>query len=103
MAIAALSVRSSTRYRAGRRPLPGSLLCPAKAGQEQAPLGACDRKRGTWPAAPLAALPALNDVPHRPAAVALSVSPETIRETYRYLPEARLAGVAAHIQFEGRP
>ena len=67
MAIAALSVRSSTQHRAGRRPLPS----------------------GTWPAAPLAALPALNDVPHRPAAGAL--------------PELRLAGVAAHIQFEGRP
>jgi hypothetical protein len=81
MAIAALSARSSTWYRAGRRPLPS----------------------GTWPAAPLAALPALNDVPHRPSAGALSVSPPAIHETYRYLPEARLADVAAHIQFEGRP
>ena len=67
MAIAALSTRSSTQHRVGRHPLPS----------------------GRWPAAPLAALPALNDVPHRPAAGAL--------------PCARLAGVAAHIQFEGRP
>jgi len=67
MAIAALLARSSTRYRAGRRPLPF----------------------GTWPAAPLAALPALNDVPHRPAAGAL--------------PVARLAGVAATPHFEKRP
>jgi hypothetical protein len=67
MTIAALLARRSTQYRAGRRPLPS----------------------GTWPAAPLAALPALNDVPHRPAAGAL--------------PEARLASVAAHIHFEIRP
>ena len=67
MGIAALSTRRSTRYRAGRRPLPS----------------------GTGPAAPLAALPALNDVPHRLAAGAS--------------PEVRLAGVAAHTQSEGRP
>jgi hypothetical protein len=67
MAIAALSARSWTQYRAGRRPLPS----------------------GTWPAAPLAALPPLNDVPHRPAGGAL--------------PWARLAGVAAHIHSENRP
>jgi len=107
MAIAALLTRSLTQYRAGRRPLPF----------------------GTWPAAPLAALPTLaralgprgfapaigcadaalsawrmvNDVPHRPAVGALSVSPPAIHETYRYLPWARLAGVAAHIHFENRP
>ncbi len=67
MAIAALLARSSTQYRAGRRPLPS----------------------GTGPAAPLVALPALNDVSHRPAAGAL--------------PGVRLAGVAAHIRSEGRP
>ncbi len=67
MAIAALLTRSSTQHRAGRRPLPF----------------------GTGPAAPLAALPTLNDVPHRPAVGAL--------------PGARLAGVAAHIHFENRP
>jgi hypothetical protein len=67
MAIAALSARSSTQHRAGRRPLPS----------------------GTWPAAPLAVLAASNDVPHRPPAAAL--------------PGARLAGVAAHTQFEIRP
>ena len=101
MAIAALSARSSTRNRAGRRHLPS----------------------GTWPAAPLAALPALargydprgsapaigcadaaqfaarmvNDVPHRPTAVAFSVSPTAIHETYRHLPEARLAGPGADL------
>jgi hypothetical protein len=48
MAIAALSVRSSTQYRAGRRPLPF----------------------GTGPAAPLATLATSNDVPHRPSAAA---------------------------------
>ena len=93
MAIAALLARSSTRYRAGRCPLPS----------------------GTWPAAPLAALPALarafgprgfapaiscadaalfaaqmvNDAPHRPAADAL--------------PVARLADVAATPHSESRP
>jgi hypothetical protein len=67
MAIAALSERSSTQYRAGRRPLPS----------------------GTWPAAPLAVLPTLNDVPHRPAVGAL--------------PWARLAGVAAHTHSEIKP
>ena len=103
MAIAARLARRSTLYRAGRRPLPGSALCPANAGQEQAPCGASDRERGTWPAAPLAALPALNDVPHRPSAAAFSVSPPAIRETNRYLPWARLAGVAATSHFEKRP
>ena len=67
MTIAALLTRSSTQYRAGRRPLPF----------------------GTGPVAPLAVLPASNDVPHRPSAAAF--------------PWARLAGVAAHIQFEIRP
>lgn len=89
MAIAALSARSSTWYRAGRHPLPAPPSARRNAEQEQAPGGACDRVRGTWPAAPLAALSTLNDVPHRPSAGAL--------------PVARLAGVAAHIQFEGRP
>ena len=81
MAIAALLTRNLTQVRAGRRPLPF----------------------GTGPAAPLAALPTLIDVPHRPAVGALSVSPPAIRETYRYLPWARLADVAAHTQFENRP
>ena len=89
MTIAALLARSSTQYRAGRRPLPAPPSAWRNAEQEQGPNGACDRVRGTRPAAPLAALPALNDVPHRPAAVAL--------------PWARLADVAAHTQFENRP
>ena len=67
MTIAALLARSSTQYRAGRRPLPS----------------------GTRPAAPLAALAALNDEPHRPAAAAF--------------PEARLADVAAYPQSKRRP
>ena len=107
MAIAVLLTRSLTQYRAGRRSLPF----------------------GTGPAAPLAALPTLaracgprgfapaigctdaalfaarmvNDVPHRPAAAAFSVSPAAIRETNRHLPGARLADVAAHIHYENRP
>ena len=67
MTIAALLTRRSTQYRAGRRPLPF----------------------GTGPVAPLAVLPASNDVSHRPSAAAL--------------PWARLADVAARIHPEGRP
>jgi hypothetical protein len=67
MAIAVLLTRSLTQYRAGRRLLPF----------------------GTRPAAPLAALPASNDVPHRPSATAL--------------PWARLADVATAPYFENRP
>ena len=89
MTIAALLARRATRYRAGRRPLPAPPSARRSAEQEQAPDGACDRVRGTGPAAPLAALAALNDVPHRPAAAAL--------------PWARLADVAARIHFENRP
>ena len=89
MTIAALLARSSTQYRAGRRPLPAPPSAWRNAEQEQGPNGACDRVRGTGPAAPLPALPALNDVPHCPAAGALS--------------RARLADVAAHIHFENRP
>jgi hypothetical protein len=67
MAIAVLLTRSLTQYRAGHRPLPS----------------------GTRPAPPLAALAALNDEPHRPAAAAL--------------PWARLADVAVTPYFENRP
>ena len=67
MAIAALWAGRPTPYRAGRRPMP----------------------EGTWPAAPLAALPALNDVPHRHAAGAF--------------PWTRLAGVAVRPHLEDRP
>src|SRR5664279_4873133 len=67
MAIAALSTRSLTQYRAGRRPLPS----------------------GTGPAARPAALAALNDAPHRPAATALL--------------DHAAEPVAARIHFENRP
>lgn len=81
MTIAALWPRRLTQYRAGRRHLPF----------------------GTRPAASLAALATSDDVPHRPSAAAFSVSPSAIHETHRYLPEARLADVAAHIHSELRP
>ena len=103
MAIAALLTRSLTQYRAGRHPLPGSALCLAYAGQEQAPGGACDRERGTGPAPRPAALAALNDAPHRPAATALSVWPFAIRETTKHLLDHAAGPVAARIHFESRP
>ena len=88
MAIAALLARSSTQYRAGK--MGSALQCKSGAqriGAVRSPI--FPLPSGTWPAAPLAALPTSNDVPHRPAVGAL--------------PWLRLAGVAAHIQFEGRP
>jgi len=113
MALAALLTRSLTQYRAGRCPLPA----PARrnAEQKQAPNGACDRVRGTAPAARPAALAALaraygprgsapaigsadaalfaarmvNDTPHRPAASALL---DHAADT-----------VVARIHFEDRP
>jgi hypothetical protein len=102
MAMVVLRTRSSTPYRAGRRPLPvppSTKRSFVGAGS----CGACDRERGTRPAAPLAVLAALNDVPHRPSAAAFSVSPKAIRETNRHLPWARLAGVAVTPYSENRP
>ncbi len=93
MAIAALLARRSTRYRAGRRPLPFGTR-PAAPLAALPALARAPGPRGFAPAidcadAALFALRMVNDVPHRRAAGAL--------------PVARLAGVAATSHFEKRP